>query len=129
MTMPKVEIKGWDWTELVPALLGKSYGYYYKKYNSEDNPETKIIEDLRKVLNDMAWEIAESEASLYPEKRAKSLKKTEKKLKFVREFVAAVMDAEGKDGAGYNLLKGLRDTKHDWTFLKYTSILLDTLWT
>ena len=123
----KVIFKGWDWSELGPALLNKTYSSYAKKYRDDEDCFKKdevMLKDLREAMWAMMWEIADSR----PEVRREGLKKIKAKLQHVRNFVKAVVECE-KGGYRYSLIKGLYDTKDNYTFLSYTSLLLDSLWT
>ena len=121
----KVEFKGWDWSELGPVLLNRSYAYYSKLYDDCFKCDETMLKDLREALSLMMWKVADSRKEV----RAKGLKEIETKLNHIRNFVKAVAECEGEGGYRYSLVNGLYNTEDAYTFLCYTSILLESLWT
>lgn len=126
-----VKFKGWDWTELVPALLDKSTDSYYNEFKGEESEshlnkaEHEMLNDLQDFMYDMIDEITDSR----PEVRKKGLEKIAVPLKYIRRFVLKVAECEELCGCRHTLIKGLYDIEDEWTFLSYTAKLLDCLWT
>ena len=113
-----MKFRGWDWTEMLRLW-----------------PETKKIKWPESTpLNLFADEeaqatfIREKIASLQLAEFNKKLTNKEKlKVQNIRNFVMTV--AGHKRHTSYPLYRGLAKIKDDETFLKYTAILLEGLWT
>ena len=114
----KVEFDGYDWSELLPVLLGTTYDDECYKTEDGTHDNEKMLSDLDNYLGGIMCYLS----------MGKDKKKTvEIPLMHIRNFVNAVKKCD----CSYRekLLQGLCDTEDDFTFVRYTSILLPSLWT
>jgi hypothetical protein len=113
-----MQFKGWDWTELLKVWEAS------KKKWPEPTPEEPFLdeEEQAKFIRQELYTLA---CSPYTN-RGRSAKQL-RQIKDIRNFVTIV--GKISDHAAAPIFVGLSKISDDETFLKYTDILLEHLWT